>query len=318
MFGWKKGEDTIQGRVAGFQARRERPLVVDHRPPAPPVPPAAPEPLAAPLDAPAILAARDAAPPTPEPHTAESVRPLVQAAVDAVLTPDMVPQRTRADLALAIDEAARAALSEHGIALPVLPQRNLVTLLLNDLLRRAEPAKPLPKAPEDAARTTMVVANRASIDEAAPRIYPIVMQRIDTEVAMRLNREELARQLAGLVAEILTEERIQLNQLEQRDLVTVLLNDMLGLGPLEPLLADDGVTDIMVNGPKQVYVERRGKLELTGIAFRDNAHVMAVATRIVTTVGRRVDESSPLCDARLPDGSRVNIIIPPLAIDGPS
>jgi pilus assembly protein CpaF len=93
---------------------------------------------------------------------------------------------------------------------------------------------------------------------------------------------------------------------------------MLGLGPLDPLLSDDTVTDIMVNGAKQIYVERRGKLELTGATFRDNAHVMSIATRIVSTVGRRIDESSPLCDARLPDGSRVNIIIPPLAIDGAS
>ena len=93
---------------------------------------------------------------------------------------------------------------------------------------------------------------------------------------------------------------------------------MLGLGPLEPLLADDSVTDIMVNGPKQIYVEKRGKLVLTPARFRDNDHIMVVAGRIVNQVGRRVDEQSPLVDARLADGSRVNIIIPPLAIDGPS
>ena len=93
---------------------------------------------------------------------------------------------------------------------------------------------------------------------------------------------------------------------------------MLGLGPLEPLIADETVTDIMVNGPQQVYVERRGKLELTDVRFRDDQHVMNVATKIVTRIGRRIDEATPLVDARLPDGSRVNIIIPPLAIDGPS
>jgi pilus assembly protein CpaF len=98
----------------------------------------------------------------------------------------------------------------------------------------------------------------------------------------------------------------------------MLLNDMLGLGPLEALLADDSVTDIMVNGPKQVYVERKGKLEVTDVNFRDNQHVMNIASRIVSRIGRRVDESTPLVDARLEDGSRVNIIIPPLAIDGPS
>jgi pilus assembly protein CpaF len=100
--------------------------------------------------------------------------------------------------------------------------------------------------------------------------------------------------------------------------VARLLDDMLGLGPLEPLLADESITDIMVNGPDQIYVERRGKLEITNARFRDNAHVVTTATRIATRVGRRVDESVPLCDARLPDGSRVNIIIPPLAIDGAS
>jgi pilus assembly protein CpaF len=120
------------------------------------------------------------------------------------------------------------------------------------------------------------------------------------------------------VQEVLAELQIRLNQREQQELITLLVNDMLGLGPLEPLLADDSVTDIMVNGPNQIYVERNGRLVLTDAAFRDDAHVMSVAGRIVSQVGRRVDESSPLVDARLPDGSRVNIIIPPLALDGAS
>jgi pilus assembly protein CpaF len=188
--------------------------------------------------------------------------------------------------------------------------------------RVERPAPPYPEhaAAADPGISAVAVAalNNASIAEAVPRIYPLVIQRIDTEVAAKLDRIELSRQLAEVVAEIVLEQKIQLNQVEQRGLVSVLLNDMLGLGPLEPLLADDTVTDIMVNGARQVYVERRGKLELTDIAFRDNAHVMTVATRIVTQVGRRVDESSPICDARLADGSRVNIIAPPLAIDGAS
>jgi len=158
----------------------------------------------------------------------------------------------------------------------------------------------------------------SNVNEAAPRIYPLILQRIDTEVAAKLQRDELSRQLSEMVSEIVVEQRIQLNQSEQRQLVIVLLDDMLGLGPLEPLLADEGITDIMVNGAKHVYVERRGKLELTGVAFRDNAHVMSIATRIVTQVGRRIDESTPLVDARLQDGSRVNIITPPLALDGPT
>ncbi len=177
---------------------------------------------------------------------------------------------------------------------------------------------PEPVAPPEPPAARPAALRSANVNDAAPRIYPLVLQRIDTEVAAKLQREELARQLADMVSEIVTEQRINLNQAEQRQLVTVLLDDMLGLGPLEPLLADETVTDIMVNGAKQVYVERRGKLELTGVSFRDNAHVMSIATRIVTQVGRRIDESTPLVDARLQDGSRVNIITPPLAIDGPS
>ncbi len=149
-------------------------------------------------------------------------------------------------------------------------------------------------------------------------MQPILLERIDVTKALQLPPEELARQISDIVAEILGEEKHQLNQSEQRDLVTALLNDMLGLGPLEVLLQDDSVTDIMVNGPKQVYVERRGKLELTDVTFRDEAHLMNICTRIVTRVGRRVDETTPLVDARLQDGSRVNIIVPPLALDGAS
>jgi pilus assembly protein CpaF len=161
-------------------------------------------------------------------------------------------------------------------------------------------------------------ARTSTIENAKRQIQPILMERIDMGKAGGLPRIELARQIGVIVSEIAGELKIRLNGGEHRDLVTTLLNDMLGLGPLEPLLADETVTDIMVNGPKQVYVERRGKLELTDVAFKDNRHVLNIATRIVTRIGRRIDESSPLCDARLEDGSRVNIIIPPLAIDGPS
>jgi pilus assembly protein CpaF len=181
----------------------------------------------------------------------------------------------------------------------------------------AEP-EPLPAPDAGPQRQGVNAAARATIEAAIPRLYPSIMERIDSEVAAKLTRDELARQLGAVVGEILIEQKIQLNQAEQRHLVTVLLDDMLGLGPLESVLADETVTDIMVNGPKQVFVERRGKLELTDLTFRDNAHVMSIATRIVTQVGRRIDESTPLVDARLQDGSRVNIIAPPLAIDGTS
>ncbi|WP_202526329.1 ATPase, T2SS/T4P/T4SS family [Sneathiella litorea] len=149
-------------------------------------------------------------------------------------------------------------------------------------------------------------------------VQPLLMERIDISAAVTMDRLDLARDISDIITDILIEERIQLNQREQRELTESLMHDMLGLGPLEPLLADETITDIMVNGPKQVYIEQKGKLVLSDCQFRDNAHVMQVAGRIVSHVGRRVDESNPLVDARLADGSRVNIIIPPLAIDGPS
>ena len=131
----------------------------------------------------------------------------------------------------------------------------------------------------------------------------------------RLEQEELIRAAIRSLSE---ERKMRLNGSEVADLVRAVLADMLGLGPLEALLADDRVTDIMVNGPHQVYVERGGKLEHTDVRFRDNAHVFAVASRIVAAVGRRIDESQPMVDARLKDGSRVNVAVPPLAIDGPT
>jgi pilus assembly protein CpaF len=160
--------------------------------------------------------------------------------------------------------------------------------------------------------------SRKVIETSKARVQPLVMERIDIGKASALLRPEFQAQIADIVAEILVEEKLQLNHLEQHELVTTLLDDMLGLGPLEALLADETVNDIMVNGPKQVYVERRGKLELTDVTFRDDNHVMNIASRIVSAVGRRIDETNPLVDARLADGSRVNIIIAPLALDGPS
>jgi pilus assembly protein CpaF len=160
--------------------------------------------------------------------------------------------------------------------------------------------------------------SRKVIETSKARVQPLVMERIDIGKASMLPRPEFQAQISDIVAEILVEEKLQLNHLEQHELVTTLLDDMLGLGPLEALLADETVNDIMVNGPNQVYVERRGKLELTDVRFRDDSHVMNIASRIVSAVGRRIDETNPLVDARLADGSRVNIIIAPLALDGPS
>jgi len=131
-------------------------------------------------------------------------------------------------------------------------------------------------------------------------------------------REQMKPGVEQLVLEIAEREHLNITLAEQTQIVGDLLNDMFGLGPIEPLLADETVTDVLVNGPDQVYVERHGRLELTPYKFRDNAHVVSVAQRIAAGVGRRVDESSPMVDARLADGSRVNVVLPPLAIHGAS
>ena len=181
------------------------------------------------------------------------------------------------------------------------------------------PANPTPPSPPRAQGQLHHAANekRAAAAKAVfERIQVALLERIDASAAAKLPREELQRQIAELIGEIVAEEKLSLTSREQQALTTTLVDDMVGLGPLEPLLADESINDIMVNGPHQVYVERKGKLELTEVRFRDNAHVMNVAQRIVTRVGRRVDETCPIADARLADGSRVNVIAPPLAIDG--
>jgi pilus assembly protein CpaF len=224
----------------------------------------------------------------------------------------------RSDLADAMGRIIDEVVRGEGLFLEDHDRRDAITALLNGFLEKAARHHPELRSLAPRRRGAGVASNPTSVLAAKTRVQPILMDRIDMAKASTLPRPELARQISDLVGDILAEERTQLNQTEQRDLVTTLLNDMLGLGPLEPLLADEAVTDIMVNGPKQVYVERKGKLELSGVSFADDAHVMNIATRIVTQVGRRVDESTPLVDARLADGSRVNIIIPPLAIDGPT
>ncbi|MDT7935198.1 MAG: CpaF family protein [Sphingomonadaceae bacterium] len=131
-----------------------------------------------------------------------------------------------------------------------------------------------------------------------------------------MSREQIAAEVAELVNEQLHQKSHLLNALERRNLADEIVDELIGLGPLEPLLKDEAVADILVNGPYQVWVERRGKLELTRVKFRDEKHLQRIIGKIVSAIGRRVDEASPMVDARLPDGSRVNAIIPPLAIDG--
>ena len=148
------------------------------------------------------------------------------------------------------------------------------------------------------------------------RIRAELMVRINPAAAARMPVHQLRAEVAQIVGEIATETRVQLNEREESILAFELVDDMLGLGPLEPLLGDEEITDILVNGPFDVYVERQGKLEKTKIRFRDAAHLVNVAQRIASAIGRRIDEASPMVDARLADGSRVNIVLPPLVLNG--
>lgn len=159
--------------------------------------------------------------------------------------------------------------------------------------------------------------------EPVPALAPMdalrerVIKSIDPSAAATLPNEVLRRQIEEIIHGIANEDRLELSAREQGRLAEDIASDMTGYGPLRSLLNDDSISDIMVNGPKNVYVERDGKLERTLVQFRDGPHIASVAQKIAARVGRRVDESSPMVDARLPDGSRVNIILPPLAIDSP-
>ncbi|MFX1716235.1 CpaF family protein [Paraburkholderia sp. A1RO-5L] len=160
------------------------------------------------------------------------------------------------------------------------------------------------------------MAQRA-YQELKKNVHQAIIDRVELEKLQRLSNEQIQNELAQLVERIIEEDNVPINELERRQLVRDVRDEMLGFGPLEPLLADPTVSDILVNTHKLVYVERRGKLELTDVTFYDDAHLMKVIEKIVSRVGRRIDESNPMVDARLPDGSRMNAIIPPSAIDGP-
>jgi len=217
--------------------------------------------------------------------------------------------------------AATDAEAPEPVATPAEATRAVTTPDLSERtaeVSRLAAARPVELAAKPETDRSASRLSRSKVDQARRAVQPGVMTRIDLAAAVSLPRKELVRQLEGVVAELLVEHRLQLNRPEQDDLIYQIVNDMMGLGPLEPLLEDETITDIMINGPKQIWVERAGKLDLTSITFEDNTHLLNICNRIVSRIGRRVDESSPICDARLLDGSRVNIIIPPLAIDGAS
>ena len=178
------------------------------------------------------------------------------------------------------------------------------------------PPAPMPTvAAKVEPKTKTSSARDASLDLRL-RLHARLIEELDLAKLDKLEETELRRQVLVQVTQFARDERMALNAKELESLGASIYDEMVGLGPIEPLLKDDSINDILINGPFQVYVERRGELELTPIHFRDNDHLLRIVNRIVAGVGRRIDESQPMVDARLPDGSRVNAAIPPIAIDG--
>lgn len=239
--------------------------------------------------------------------------------LDKCFTPDELRMSAKSEVTKKLLALVSDLAEADGLALSDKEKTDVATYLLNEVETTIGPIGD--SETNNLASDEKTVAKQdkhAALFDAKTHIQTLLMEHIDPMAAAELPRPELAEQVGEVVGELLVQEKINLNLREQKDLVTLLLDDMLGLGPLEPLLADETISDIMINGPQMVYVEKKGKLTLTDVKFRDNQHLMNIAQRIVTAVGRRVDESSPICDARLADGSRVNVIAPPLAIDGAS
>jgi pilus assembly protein CpaF len=198
------------------------------------------------------------------------------------------------------------------------------------LLRRIESSRPTsevateepgapgaPGAPSAVAGARVgAPAARESLRDAKARIQARVVADLDPRLDLS-NQLEVRRQIEELFNHIVDEEGLSLTRAERVRMLEQITDEIIGLGPLEPLLRDESITEIMVNGPRQVYIERAGKLEMTNVAFQNDDHVMRIIDRIIAPIGRRIDEASPMVDARLTDGSRVNAIIPPLSLVGP-
>jgi pilus assembly protein CpaF len=177
-----------------------------------------------------------------------------------------------------------------------------------DPVRQPEPPRVAPVMQE--------IVRSEEFYQTKSMIFGALIEAIDLAQLAKLESDSAREEIRDIINEIISLKNVVLSIAEQEDLLADICNDILGYGPLEPLLARDDIADIMVNGPNRTYIEVSGKIQQTTIRFRDGQQLMNICQRIVSQVGRRVDESSPICDARLPDGSRVNVIAPPLAIDG--
>jgi pilus assembly protein CpaF len=257
--------------------------------------------------------------PAPEPAAAAQPSPGVQAEAFAfggeLMTPDQ--------------EQAAARKAESYAAKPASPAADRLDALASRP-RPAPEAAPAKSAPgpkstpgfeqlKKAQAVAEVVREQSDYYHATKTtIFNALMNTIDLAQLAQLDTKAASEEIRDIVAELVAIKNVSMSVAEQEHLVQDIVNDVLGYGPLEPLLARDDIADIMVNGAGRVFIEVNGKVQLTNVRFRDNTQLMNICQRIVSQVGRRVDESSPICDARLPDGSRVNVIAPPLAIDGPT
>jgi pilus assembly protein CpaF len=231
----------------------------------------------------------------PEPAAARAAQP-----TQATSSPPLVPATGAADA-----DQGRASFPSSGLGAPIVAA---------PATQGGRVAGPTP------ARETPPVANTKSEQyyETKGTIFGALIEAIDLSQLARLDADSAREEIRDIVNEIVAIKNIVMSIAEQEELLEDICNDVLGYGPLEPLLSRDDIADVMVNGAGTVYIEVAGKIQKTGTRFRDNHQLLNICQRIVSQIGRRVDEASPICDARLPDGSRVNVIVPPLAIDGPA
>ena len=244
----------------------------------------------------------------------------------AGLKPGTTPPRKPAP----VPPAAAAPANGAGAGAPVIPgtdvgpEHTTFRPGLASLVTPGAPGAPGGRTP--LARTSGMYTRRGDateqtlnpVDQLKVDLHRRLIERLDLEALEAIKEEsELATQIRDAVIEFLAGEQVPLSGTEREEIVEQIVYEIIGLGPIEPLFRDPSVSDILVNGASEIYVERHGKLSRVTAQFRNDAHLLSVIDRIVSKVGRRVDESSPMVDARLPDGSRINAIIPPLALDGP-
>ena len=230
-------------------------------------------------------------PPNPDPHPLAPPAAAPRPALNQASPPAKPPA-----------EQGRSSLPSLGAGAPAL----------------VPPGGKLASAPDGAPPPVVPDTRSETYYETKGAIFGALIEAIDLAQLARLDAEAGREEIRDIVNEIITIKNIVMSISEQEELLDDICNDVLGYGPLEPLLARDDISDIMVNGSGTVYIEVTGKIHKTGIRFRDNQQLLNICQRIVSQIGRRVDETSPICDARLPDGSRVNAIVPPLAIDVPA